>query len=119
MKPYKKFLSLRHYVAVLRRQPRHIQHVYAAIMSGIVTASIGAIILYHDYGFWRERYTRNEVIETVVTPSEPVEVESPQEMIHGFLREASVRLKQTESGNIDFLTGREEYKQEQSTTTGE
>ena len=112
MKWYKKYFSLRHYVSVLRRQPVHMQHVYAFIFSASVTALAGAIILYYDYGFWRDTYVRTEPIQQEEIKKAPAKVESPGDMLHGFLEEASVKLKNLNENATSLLDGTESYKKE-------
>ena len=67
----KKYGSIKHYIAFLRRQPAHMQHIYAVIFAGSITALLAAIILYVDYGFWHERYVRNEEAATLETKDPP------------------------------------------------
>ena len=113
MKLYKKYFSGKHWLAVLRRRPKHMQHVYAVIFSASITAILAAIILYHDYGFWHERYSRNdtEVHGEVVEQSIPSK--SPGEIMKDFLQEASTRMK---SIDTDVIQGKEVYIKESTTT---
>lgn len=115
MKPYKKYLSVRHWVAFLRRQPRHMQHVYAAIFSGVVTALLAAIILYYDYGFWRDKYSASDSV--IVTASEPeVTSISPGEMMDGFLKEVGMRMQALKSTKDTLLEGKEIYVNDSTST---
>lgn len=117
LKKYEKYLSIRHYISVLRRQPAHMQHVYAIIFAGSITALIAGVILYTDYGFWREKYNRNEVLEVqeeTDTTDPMVTVESPAKMIGGFFREASVKLKSIDVTVPDgLLEGKDNYTREE------
>ncbi len=117
LKKYETYLSIRHYISVLRRQPAHMQHVYAIIFAGSITALIAGVILYTDYGFWREKYNRNEVLEVQVetdTTDPMVTVESPAKMIGGFFREASVKLKSIDVTVPDgLLEGKDNYTREE------
>lgn len=109
----KKYLSTHHYLAVLRRQPSHMQHVYAAFFAGAVTVLIAAIILYFDYGFWHERYSRTELVETnAVVEDSMVTVQSPTEMLGGFFKEASQRLQSIKTGSSSLLEGKDVYTRE-------
>ena len=113
----KRFFGLRHYIAFLRRQPRHMQHVYAAIFAGTITVLLGVIILYYDYGFWRTRYDRNEKILEKDTTDPMVTVLSPSKMIGGFFKEAGTRFKTIKKDSSNFIQGKEEYKQDHHATT--
>ncbi len=117
MKPYKKYLSIRHWLAFLRRQPVHMQHVYAVAFSGIITALLGAFILYYDYGFWHDRYSAKDV--TVVEKKDTKEVEtiSPGEMMNGFLKEVGMRMQELKNTKTTVLEGKEVYTKEESSST--
>ncbi len=111
MKFYKKYFSLKHWIAFFRRQPNHMQHVYAALFAGSITAVIAVAILYFDYGFWRERYSRTEIVKESVVKNSPQEVEtvSPGEMMGGFFKEASARVQSIKNQKIELLQGKEVY----------
>lgn len=119
LKKYEKYLSIRHYISVLRRQPAHMQHVYAIIFAGSITALIAGIILYADYGFWHEKYSRSEVLEIqeeTDTTDPMVTVESPAKMIGGFFREASLKLKSIDvSVPEGLLEGSDSYSRDKET----
>jgi hypothetical protein len=113
MKRYlKKYTSLKNYIEFLRRQPEHMQHIYAVVFAGSITALIAFVILYVDYGFWHERYVRDDLM--VVQASSTVAVpaptpESPGEMFSRFFGEARDRLKEIKIPNKDMLQGKETY----------
>lgn len=112
MKKYvKKYISLTHWLAFLRRQPKHMQHVYALTISGIITTMIAASILYIDYGFWHERYDERETLVVVDTyePQSQVVPESPMEMLSRFFGEARVQLQNVNTSGKQLLEGKEVY----------
>jgi hypothetical protein len=110
LKKYEKYLSIHYYVIALRRQPSHMQHVYAAVFAGFITVLLGVMILYFDYGFWHERYSREETLEEVQVPSvAPVEVRSPGDMLGGFFKEARSRLDTIKTSSSSLLEGKETY----------
>ena len=116
-KQYKKYLSLRHYITILRRQPEHIRHMYAVFFAGIITCFLGASILYFDYGFWHETYSRGEVIESeVIENREPLttssDIESPKEMLGNFFKEAKGKLDSISIQGARLPTGKDTYKRE-------
>jgi hypothetical protein len=118
MKFYKKYFSLRHWLAFLRRQPTHMQHMYAVTFAGLVTAMLGALILYFDYGFWHERYSRSEStrIEAKQEPAkEVVQASSPGDMMGSFFKEASERIGAIK--DIRPLEGKEVYVKERASSS--
>lgn len=112
----KKFGSIKHYIAFLRRQPAHMQHIYAVIIAGTITSILAAIILYVDYGFWRERYVRNEDV-TETTEVEPTQ--SPLKTMSIFLKTAKDQLDTLGTTGSDLLEGKEVYirSQEESSSS--
>ena len=111
----KRYTSLTHYIEFLRRQPSHMQHIYAAIFAGSITALIAFVILYVDYGFWHERYKREDltVIATTTVVGAPVTTpEAPGEMLSRFFGEATDRIKSIDVSGIEMLRGKETYSQE-------
>jgi hypothetical protein len=97
------------------------QHVFALAVSGAVTTLLGIGILYFDYGFWHERYSRNETAtkKTVISKKEEVPTVSPGQMLGGFLKEASVRIEAIKNDKIISLDGKEIYSKEQVQNTTE
>lgn len=73
---------------------------------------IASAILYFDYGFWRERYARTDVVEGATLADTPLQTESPGEMMSSFFREASSKIKGIHASSSNFLGGKEEYKKE-------
>lgn len=107
-KVLKNSLSLKHWIAYLRRQPRHMQHVYAFIFSGTITAIIAGIILYADYGFWHDRYSTNE--DVLLVEASTRNAESPLQMLSRFFDEAKVQLNNLNTSGGELLQGKETYK---------
>lgn len=114
-KHLQKFTSFKSYIAFLRRQPKHVQHVYAAIFAGGITTLIAVIILYVDYGFWRERYLREDVVIVSTTTAvvsntdNYIDPESPSKMFSRFFGEAGNRLKNISTSPQNLLKGKESY----------
>ena len=113
MKRYlKKYTSLKLYIEFLRRQPSHMKQIYSAIIAGGITALIASVILYVDYGFWHERYVRDEIniassTESITTlPQAP---ESPLHMFSRFIDEAKIQLGNINSSRQELLKGKEVY----------
>ena len=114
LKKHERFLSVYHYIALLRRQPEHLQHLYAIIFAGSITILLAAVILYVDYGFWHEKYSRADGIEVIDTTEPMVTVRSPGDMIGSFFTEASNKLKTIDvSASAEVLTGKETYTNEE------
>jgi hypothetical protein len=115
LKKYDYFLSIKHYIAFLRRQPKHMQHVYAVFFAGAITAIAASGILYYDYGFWRDTYHRGETNDLVVVEKKNVDTQdvitqSPGQMMGDFLKEAGDRFRSIHVNSKDILQGKEEYK---------
>ncbi len=118
MKFHKKYLNLKYWLDFLRRQPNHLQHMYAVIFAGTITAMIAMGILYFDYGFWREKYSRTDTIATTTIKNLPEEEEtiSPGEMFGNVFKEATVRVQEIKNQKIDLLEGKEVYVNESTST---
>lgn len=106
---YEKYLSIQHYLVVLRRAPVHMQHVYAVFFAGVVTAALASVILYFDYGFWHDTYSRTEIVEKRNTVDQVVVIHSPSEMIEDFFKEASDKIKTIQVSSSSLPTGKENY----------
>ena len=108
MKRYlKKYTSLKNYIAFLRRQPPHLQHIYAAVFAASITGLIAFAVLYIDYGFWHERYIRDdmEVVSTSTMVSKPAPTpESPATMLSRFFGEAKTRLQEINVSGKEIYT---------------
>lgn len=102
----KRYLGIKHYIAFLRRQPKHMQHLYAIAFAGSITAIIAGIILYTDYGFWHERYQREDLIVSV---SITTVAKSPGEVFLQFWNEAKIQFGSIGSAGSDLLKGKETY----------
>lgn len=115
----KKRFHIRHILPYLRKQPPHMQHMYALAISGVITAFLGFVILYADYGFFRERYYRGEEVLTEEIQA-PIESKSPFEMVSIFFGEAKDKLKTLEESGTELLEGKEVYiRGEQDSTSTE
>lgn len=125
MKWYKKYSSIHHYLAALKRQPVHMQHVYAFLFAGGITTLLAASILYFDYGYWRERYVRSETASSVeeLKSSESLAIAtldtniektgfSPFEMFGSFASETKEQWKKIRTGEAVFFTTKEVYHRE-------
>lgn len=113
----KKYGSIKHYIAFLRRQPAHMQHIYAVIFAGSITALLAAFILYVDYGFWHEKYVRSE--ESSIGEA-PQPSQSPFQMMSIFFKTARNQLDTLGTSGADLLVGKEVYIRsnvEQSSST--
>ena len=101
------------------------RHVYAAFFSGCITLLLAIIILYFDYGFWHERYSRQEIIETnnSTAHTSQVTVQSPTAMIGSFFQEAKDKLgtiRNATTSILEGLEGKDSYiRKEESTTTSQ
>lgn len=105
----KRYTSLAHYIEFLRRQPRHFQHVYAAVFAGTITVVIAMIILYVDYGFWHEKYVKEELLVTATTT---YKAESPTQMFSRFFSEAGTRFGEIKMPSKEMFQGKETYTNE-------
>ena len=101
--------SLKGYIKYLRKQNKHIQRVHAVLFAGIITAFIAFFILYTDYGFWHERYNRQDDVVATTTPDVP---ESPSEAISHFFSEARFRFSSIGSSTASLLEGKDIYTKE-------
>jgi hypothetical protein len=119
IKKYEKYLSPHHYLAVLRRAPVHMQHAYAALFAGVITTILTSVVLYFDYGFWHDKYNRDEVVETQTTGDPLVTVKSPGEMIGSFFKEAGDKIKTINVSSSTLPTGKENYTREENTAGGQ
>ncbi|MFA5132077.1 MAG: hypothetical protein WC444_01975 [Candidatus Paceibacterota bacterium] len=105
----KRYTSLAYYIDFLRRQPKHMQHVYAFIFSGSITVLIAGIILYTDYGFWHDRYVRDDSALVVQSTSTPSNMESPGEALSSFWNEAYDQFHSIGKSSGSLLEGKETY----------
>ncbi len=103
----KRFFKLKHYLAFLRRQPTHIQHLYAFIFAGTITSLLAGFILYTDYGFWHERYVSTE---EVATTTEVISPESPTEMLSNLFNDARTQFKSIGKDGTTLLEGKDSFK---------
>lgn len=107
----KHYFSVRHYISVLKRKPAHIQHVVALTVAGFFTAIFALLILYFDYGFFNDSYSRKEDIgDTAIRKST---TESPTSMFGTFFREAQDRFRSIPKVTNGFFESSEVYKKEE------
>ena len=116
MKFHKKYFSPHHWLVFLRKQPAHMQHVYALAFSGLVTSILGIGILYFDYGFWHDKYSSKEKVATLEQKNPVGESQSPGQLMGDFFKEASTRINSIKESKPNFLEGKEVYTQESSST---
>lgn len=113
----KRYFSIKNYLTFLRKQPEHLQHVYAVTFASAITLIIAAVILYVDYGFWHERYDRNEVVKVTDTKErtdQMVTIQSPGAMISSFFKEASIQMDAINTKGAPFLSGKDEFVREEA-----
>jgi hypothetical protein len=107
MKRYlKKYLSFKHYVDVLRKHPEHLQHAYAFIFAGSITSLIAFVILYTEYGFWHEKYVRDE---SVVVEMQSTSVPPLSEVFSRFLDDIKAEFGSINDTGSSFFEGKETY----------
>lgn len=87
------------------------QHVYAFIFAGSITALIAAVILYTDYGFWHDRYVRDD---SVLVVKEKTPMESPSQALSNFWGEAYDKFRVIGSASGSLLEGKETYTKEEN-----
>lgn len=109
-KRIKRYTSLGHYIEFLKRQPEHVQYMYAAVFAGSLTILLAIVILYVDYGFWHERYVREDLSVASSTLSEVAPApEPPMKMFSRFFGEAKDRLQGIDMPSKDMFIGKETY----------
>ncbi len=91
------------------------QHMYAAIFAGSVTVLLAVAILYFDYGFWHERYHRTDTVEVVLSQEKNSNAvtESPGEMVEGFFKEVSKRVKEIGVSGEEVFDGKDVYRKDE------
>lgn len=90
------------------------QHVYAITFAAIITTIIASGILYVDYGFWHERYSRgDEVLVSELKNREAEVTESPSQMISSFFSEAKEQLGTINTTGRAVFDGKEVYRKEE------
>lgn len=97
------------------------QQLYAFSFSGAITFLLAVSILYFDYGFWHDRYSRSEDLAPLAVEQAKPEIEtiSPGAMVSGFFKEVSDRAKEMKANTPRFLEGKEVYSTSESTSTKE
>ena len=115
MKRIKRILSPKHWLPYLRRQPLHMQHVVAVIFASLVTGLLASIILYVDYGFWHDRYVRED--DATEERDTNIASKSPFQMFGSFLLDAKDRLSSVRSIGEEKLSGKEVYSSEEESVS--
>jgi ABC-type lipoprotein release transport system permease subunit len=103
----KTYFSIRHWVSHARRQSRHVQHIYAFVFAGGITALLGVAILYFDYGFWQEK--KEAQLDTVKNVDVSSELSSPGEMLTNFFYEAKEKWDGIKASSKTLLESTETY----------
>ncbi len=88
------------------------QHVYAIVFSGAVTLFLGSIILYFDYGFFRDKYSAQDSVVVEKQQEKEVDTISPGQMMDGFLKEVGMRMQALKTTKDSFLEGKEMYSKD-------
>lgn len=104
---FKKVINPHYWLLFLRKQSKHVQKMYVTIISGSITLVIACVILYVDYGFWHERYKKDE--EVILLQKEQEKPESPSQMMSRFLGEARSQFKTINVSPSKILEGKETY----------
>lgn len=100
----------------MRNSPKHIQQLHALVFSASVTVFLAVCILYFDYGFWHERYQKNEE----VTTEQKIEEKSlsPTSLFSDFFKEAGEKLDTVKEGGSALLEGKESYSNKEEFLSG-
>jgi hypothetical protein len=83
-------LSWAGYVRYLRKQSVHVQHMHGLVFAGVITGVLVSFVLYTQYGFFHEQYTREETPLVAATSTIP---QSPTGVLESFIMEGSARLR--------------------------
>jgi hypothetical protein len=94
--------------------------LHAFVFAGTITFVIAAVVLYYDYGFWHEHYSRgNDDVVVASSTSNQGLNESPFDALSRFFGEARDQFKGVASSSTSIFEGKESYsKAVESTTTG-
>lgn len=84
--------------------------MHALVFAGSITTLLLIVVLYSQYGFWHEKYVRQDS----VLVDDPLEVESPASFFSKFFEEASVRFSNVKDNAGTFLEGKDSYSNEQN-----
>lgn len=104
---------MKNYIKYMRRQGKHIQRMHAFIFAGTITFSIAAVVLYYDYGFWHDRYSRNEGSLTVTSTT--TMHETPSEALSRFFGEAKNQFTTIKKPSVSIFEGKETYSKSSTT----
>jgi hypothetical protein len=102
----KKHTVFHRYLGHIQKAPEHLQQFHALVFSGLVTAVLAAAILYFDYGFWHERYTKDD---TLIVENIEQKSDSPVTMFSSLYNEAKEKLLSVKSGGGALLEGKKSY----------
>lgn len=108
----KRFISPRHYIAVLRRQSSHVQHGAALVFASLITALLAVLILHVNYGFWNDAYSQGDESVKTSVEEEMVTTVSPKEMVSGFFDEAGKRLTAIRESKNSLFQGTASYSRD-------
>lgn len=87
-------LSWAGYVRYLRKQSVHVQHMHGLVFAGVITGVLVSFVLYTQYGFFHEQYTREETSLVTATSTIPHTIpQSPSGVLESFILEGSARLR--------------------------
>ncbi len=92
------------------------QHVYAVTFSAIITSFFASIILYYDYGFWHERYSRTDSLVIQAKPDEVTKTQSPGELMGSFLKEVKEKVGVLQASSSNILQNKEVYTKDATST---
>ncbi|MBP6888698.1 MAG: hypothetical protein KBC21_03260 [Candidatus Pacebacteria bacterium] len=112
----KKHTLFSRYTEHIRAAPKHMQQLHAFLFSGSVTLLLTFGILYFDYGFWHESYSRTT--DAVVVAKIKNESESPVQMFSRFFDEAKEKAGTIKSGGDALLEGRQSYSKKEEFLSG-
>lgn len=96
--------TIQHYIHFLRRQHVHIQHIHALVFAGVITSILAFLVLYFEYGFFHEKYSKQQVVfDEKIKEKANEKIESPTEMIFNLFKEGKERFSNigTASYSID------------------
>lgn len=108
----KRYLSIQHILAFLRRQPKHVKHVYAFLFAGSITSVLAFLILYFDYGLLHDVPNEQVPVEEVILTKEEVEMPSPKEVLFTFFGEAKENWNLIKEEGKSLLESKEVYNRE-------
>lgn len=100
--------SYRAYVLHVRKQSPRVQQLHAFVFASVITGITAFLILYYDYGFFHDKYTRKEESSLEEIHTDPLP--SPTSALGNFFGEVKYRFGALGSGSADLLHGKDVYK---------